>query len=580
MPKNPTKLVADLAPGERAFSFAMLAYLFLVTATFWILKPLKKALFIQFYDERGVALLGWHLEAAEAELIAKLLNMLVAIAAVALFTWLARRMRRHVLSMAFAGSFVLAFALYTYVLTRPGHLAVWSFYLFGDLFSTIMVAAFFAFLNDTVSPDAAKRLYGPIVAGGVGGGVFGALVLSTWIERLTPPQWLGVCCGLGIAIGVVAHLAGRAAAALPPASRSPDRPPEPATTAGTRNPALEGAALVLRSRYLLAIVSIVTLYEIVSTVMDFQFTSAVAHYFEGPDIGKHLSRVFAVTNVVSLLVQVLVTGAVMSRLGVGTALLVLPSTALAASVAFLAAPTLWLGSLLNTADNAFNYSINQSAREALYTTTSPDEKYKAKAFIDMFGQRFAKTIGVVASLGLSQWFDDFASVRWLSLVSIAVILLWAAAARYAGRAFRERSDSGVPSEGEEDPRPLVPRRDAEAHALRGRPVLDETDPVGVVRAAAVERGRLGRAGPRPHERREHRHDDCAVRILRIAEVDAARRLCGGSTNRTACRPRRMDLAAARTATAGPLPCRFYEDRHRLSPVWSRAFASATTFADA
>src|SRR6185503_13663542 len=192
MPTKPIKLVADLAPGERAFSVLMLLYLFLVTTTFWILKPLKKALFIQFYDDSGVTLLGWHLEAAEAELVAKLLNMVVAIAAVALFTWLARRWRRHVLSMAFAGAFVLAFALYAYILVRPGHLAVWSFYLFGDLFSTIMVGAFFAFLNDTVSPAAAKRLYGPIVAGGVAGGVFGTLVLSTWIERLTPPQWLGV----------------------------------------------------------------------------------------------------------------------------------------------------------------------------------------------------------------------------------------------------------------------------------------------------------------------------------------------------------------------------------------------------
>ena len=463
MRSNPARLVVDLAPGERRFTVAMFAYLFLVIATFWILKPLKKALFIQFYDADGMTLLGWHLEAAEGELIAKLLNMLVAIAAVALFTWLARRLRRQVLAIAFAASFVLAFLLYAVVLARPGHLVVWSFYLFGDLFSTIMVAAFFAFLNDTVSPDASKRLYGPIVAGGVGGGVFGALVLSAWIERLTPPEWLGVCGALGVAIVLVAFVAGRAAGALPAASRSPERAAEP--TAPARNAALEGAALVARSRYLLAIVGIVTLYEIVSTVMDFQFTSAVAHYFEGPAIGKHLARVFAFTNVVSLLVQVFVTGAVMSRLGVGTALLVLPSTALAASAAFLAAPTLWIGSLLNTADNGFSYSINQSAKEALYTPTTPDEKYKAKAFIDMFGQRFAKTIGVVASLGMSQWFDDFASVRWLSLVSIAVILVWAVAARYAGHAFAGRTES---SELELDARSVVPRRDAEAHALPGR----------------------------------------------------------------------------------------------------------------
>ena len=459
--------VADVHPGERPFTAAMFSYLFLVTATFWILKPLKKALFIQFYDAHGVTLLGWHLEAAEAELIAKLMNMLVAIVAVAVFTWVATRLRRHLLSMAFSGAFVLAFALYTSVLTRPGDVAVWSFYLFGDLFSTIMVAAFFAFLNDAVSPAAAKRLYGPIVAGGVGGGVFGALVLSAWIERLTPPQWLGVCCGLGVAIGLAAWLAGRAFHALPAASRSPEQPARPEPTETTRNPAIEGAALVLRSRYLLSVVAIVMLYEIVSTVMDFQFTSTVAHYFEGPAIGKHLSRVFAITNIVSLLVQMFVTGTVMSRFGVGAALLVLPATAFGASAAFLAAPTLWLGSLLNTADNGFSYSINQSAKEALYTPTTPDEKYAAKAFIDMFGQRFAKTIGVGASLAMSQWFHDFASVRWLSLVAIAVIALWTVAARYAGATFRERTE-GARSEPDEEPSPLAPGREREAHALRGR----------------------------------------------------------------------------------------------------------------
>ena len=34
MRTKPIKLVADLAPGERAFSVLMLAYLFLVTTTF------------------------------------------------------------------------------------------------------------------------------------------------------------------------------------------------------------------------------------------------------------------------------------------------------------------------------------------------------------------------------------------------------------------------------------------------------------------------------------------------------------------------------------------------------------------
>jgi AAA family ATP:ADP antiporter len=291
------------------------------------------------------------------------------------------------------------------------------------------------------------------------------MVLSTLIARL------GAAPGCGSARGSAASSrwrrsrAGRAAGGLPAASRAPEAKADekPAAHATRRSRA---RALVFRSRYLLSIVGIVGLYEIVSTVMDFQFTSTVAEELQGAAIGAHMSRVFAVTNVVSLLVQLFVTGFVMSRLGVGVALLVLPATAGAASVAFLARPSLWTGSLLNTADNGFNYSINQSAKEALYVPTSPTEKYQAKAFIDMFVQRFAKTAGIAASLGMSRWFSDLGSIRWLSLVSVAVIALWVLAARYAGRAFEERGGPGRPSERQDEPRSVVERNDVEAGARR------------------------------------------------------------------------------------------------------------------
>jgi AAA family ATP:ADP antiporter len=455
---------------ELPFTGCMLAYLFLVTATFWILKPLKKALFIQYYHD-GVDILGWQLTAPEAELIAKILNMVVAALAVLLFTQLSRRLRRHQLTLAFTGAFVAAFAAYTTVLPHPGDATVWSFYLFGDLFSTLMVATFFAFLNDSVSPAASKRLYGPIVLGGVAGGAFGALGLSAAIDRLSADQWLWICCGLGVTIGGIAWAAGRLRERLPPESRAVDRPAEHAPAERSGSAALEGARLVARSRYLLSIVAIVGLYEIVSTIMDFQFTSTVSSYFEGPAIGTHLSRVFALTNVVSLVVQAFVTGFVMTRFGVGVALLVLPAVTFFGSAAFLVAPVLWIGSLLNTADNGFSYSINQSAKESLYTLTSPEEKYRAKAFIDMFVQRFAKTIGVVASLGMSRWFHGAASARWLSLVSIAGIVVWAVAARYAGRSFDEKTGAGGVSEGEDEARTMLPGQHLPAHA-RLRPAAE------------------------------------------------------------------------------------------------------------
>ncbi len=130
-------------------------------------------------------------------------------------------------------------------------------------------------------------------------------------------------------------------------------------------------------------------------------------------------------------------GRIMTRLGVGIALLVLPVAILCGSAGFMILPILWMGSLLNTADNGFSYSINQSAKESLYVPTTKEEKYKAKAFIDMFLQRFAKALAVGISLGVTVVFTDFESIRWLSAVTVPLILIWLFAARYAGRRFAE-----------------------------------------------------------------------------------------------------------------------------------------------
>jgi AAA family ATP:ADP antiporter len=330
----------------------------------------------------------------------------------------------------FCAFFLVSYLAYMPFITQPGGATVWSFYLFGDLFSTLMVATFFAYLNDSVTPDAARRLYGLVVFGGVAGGVFGATTVRAFIAALDNREWLLVCAGILALIAIVAWAASRHVATAPPPA-----PPAARARAGGGNPALAGARLVFRSSYLLALAGIVGFYEIVSTVMDFQFTSTVSHYLEGKAIGEHFASVFAITNAVSMFVQLFVTSFVMTRFGVGPALLVLPLMAMGGSLGFALLPTLWVGSALNTIDNAFSYSINQSAREALYTPTTPDEKYKAKAFIDMFVQRFAKAVAVGVSLLITTFVSDFSSIRWLSLFTAAVIVVWIVAARHAGRHF-------------------------------------------------------------------------------------------------------------------------------------------------
>ncbi|MDR0842336.1 MAG: hypothetical protein LBP68_02830, partial [Acidobacteriota bacterium] len=330
---------------------------------------------------------------------------------------------------------------------------VWSFYLFGDFFNTVMVATFFAFLNDSVTPDVAKRIYGLTGFGGVAGGAVGALVVANYVNKVTNSQWMLILSVIALVIVGIAISAGKMAnrtkasehtertnvtAAAMAARNVADIKDEKPTDKG--NPALEGARLVFRSRYLLAIVGIVGLYEMVSTIMDFQFTSAVEHFVVG-STGQYFSKVYTVTNIFAMLVQLFLTSLVMTRFGVKVALLVLPVAALCGSAGFMFFPILLTGSFLNTADNGFSYSINQSAKESLYVPTTKDEKYKAKAFIDMFVQRFAKAVAVGLSLLITMLFTDFGAIRWLSLVSVVILLVWIFAARYAGRKFDETTET-------------------------------------------------------------------------------------------------------------------------------------------
>jgi AAA family ATP:ADP antiporter len=144
----------------------------------------------------------------------------------------------------------------------------------------------------------------------------------------------------------------------------------------------------------------------------------------------------------------------MNRWSVGVALMVLPVVDLILSAGFLAVPVLGMAAALSIGDNALNYSINQSAKESLYTPTTPDEKYKAKAFIDMFIQRGAKVLAVGLNLTFAA-LVSIAAVRWLSLASFVVLAGWIVVVVFAGRRFvqkaagAEAGDSDAPEEREE-----------------------------------------------------------------------------------------------------------------------------------
>ncbi len=92
------------------------------------------------------------------------------------------------------------------------------------MYISLMLAAFFSFLHDTVDLKNAKRLYGFIVLGAVSGGAIGSTYFRGWIKEMTNQQWLHLIIGIGIVICILAALAGWMAKTIP--HNEPDPAPD------------------------------------------------------------------------------------------------------------------------------------------------------------------------------------------------------------------------------------------------------------------------------------------------------------------------------------------------------------------
>lgn len=437
----------DIRREEWPRAIGLALYFFLVIAIFWILKPVKRGLILSYFGEDPLRLFGWQLTAAQAEQLGKVINVFAAYAAVIAFTWLVRRVTRRRLILLFCGFFAGLFLLYAFLVGDPGRGTVWTFYSLGDVFNTIMVATFWAFANDLNDAGEAERLYGVVGLGGVVGGFAGATLVTQAVQPLGRAPLLLICIGLLAAVAAIALWIDRRERGEgdPGPVCCPDEEGGP-----TGNAALEGARVVLRSRYLIALAALVGLYEIVSNVVDFQLAATVSREVErGLDQDAFFGVVGQLTGVASIVVQVLVTTYVLRRFGVAVGLLFLPVTMMLGSGGFLIVPSLAFAAFMSVSDNALNYSINQSAREALYTPTSQNAKYKAKAFIDMFVQRGAKVVAVGLNLVFTALLIE--RVRWLSLLSILLIVGWLRLVRYLGTEFEAKAEARADGRGRARP---------------------------------------------------------------------------------------------------------------------------------
>jgi AAA family ATP:ADP antiporter len=410
------------------------AYYFCLLASYYVLRPLRETVGVA----GGVKNLPYLFLGTLAGTLA--LNPLLS--------WLVARFpRRRFVPWVyhfFAIHILIFYALMRGFELGQNPLVARAFFVWTSVFNLFVVSVFWGFLADLFRHEQGKRLFGFIGLGGTIGAAAGAAA-TEHLSRLGPVHLLLLSVVLlELAVVCIYRLVRlfRVDAVAPGATATK------AETAGTGKSVLDGVTRVARSPYLLGICLFMLIYTLTSTFLYFEQARLVATLKGDAARTGMFARIDFYVNVVTALCQVLITGRLLERLGVGPTLVALPVITLVGFAALAVVPGLELLLVFQVLRRGTDYGVTRPAREVLFTVLAREDKYQAKSLIDTFVYRGGDALAAAVYKLLAS-----GGMGVLTLVTLPLCLVWAALslllgrrqAQLAGHAAPPASPAGVPA---------------------------------------------------------------------------------------------------------------------------------------
>ncbi len=298
-----------------------------------------------------------------------------------------------------------------------------AFWIWTSVFSLFVPSVFWGFMADTFYSEQGKRLYGFIGVGGTLGGMVGSRFTAEMATQVGTPI-------LMIVSVLFLECAVQTSKRFPPSFRKETRVREDAkrSVGGT---SFAGITHVLKSPYMLGICLFMLLFTIGTTVLYFQQAEIVgARFADRESRTAFLARIDFYVQLITILAQLFITGRVIKWLGVGLTLAILPLMSVIGFGALGMYTSLSLFVAFTVLRRAGNYAFANPGREVLFTVISPEDKYKAKNFIDTFAYRTGDQLGAWSYAGLSAL---GLAVSSISLIAAPLSAIWLLVALWLGR---------------------------------------------------------------------------------------------------------------------------------------------------
>lgn len=399
--------IARLTHTERCFIFFAMACGFFISAEYAIIRPVSNAVFLTAY---GSTCLPW------AWLAVVPLNFLaVAFYNKYLPRWGCLRMFVVTAALTVVMHLTSVFCLEGI----PG--LPFLLYLWKEVYIMLMFQQLWSVIHLTIRFKEARYLYGLFFAVGALGATCGSLLPgfcavkmgSEWLLLATLPLYalLGLCYHR-----LLSHTKQGLGESLIP---------EGTTQQNTLEAFAHGTRLILSSRPLLAILLLVICMQISATFIDFQFNAHLEQAIGHKDLRtEYMGRILSVIHISTLSLQ-LVGGFVCARyLGMKRAHLLIPSFLCLNAVAFQCLPLFGVISWSFVCIKSCDFSLFTILKELLYNPLKPDEKFRAKAIIDVFAHRSSKALASLLILGLHFLFGRGSSLTLLNWSGMGVFCVW------------------------------------------------------------------------------------------------------------------------------------------------------------
>lgn len=395
----------DVRPEEWRRTLWAFIYLYCAISAFIVSRIARAVLFLEIPNYREQLPLTY-------------IGTAVAVSSVMfVYARLERRWRRdHINAVTLA--LLVGINVVFWVLLKGGAQAVyWAFYVWVEMFGTLLVVQYWSFINEIFNQREAKRLFALIAGGGVLANIVTGFGINRWVGAIGTENLLMVICGfLAVCWFCVRALGFAAVCELTAAWERPS-----ARTAATQTIALP-ATHVFAMRHVQLIAVVVVLTYIASTIVDYQFQIIVGDYVPVKnDRSAYYGVFYGVTGLIAGVMQFGFTSRILERFGVLIALLLLPVSMLlgvAGMASAWAMSALSAVSLTKGAENVFRYTINDSTLQLLYLPVPSQVRGRAKALIDGMLKPLAVGVGgVVLVLG------HLDHLALLTLVG-AVLVIW------------------------------------------------------------------------------------------------------------------------------------------------------------